>query len=61
MMRYDDVLEGIIPKRTTKMVRVVDRQGYHLRWIEVPIDKDEPKRTGPQGEDRLRSATHDRP
>jgi hypothetical protein len=41
VMRYDDVLEGIIPKRTTKMVRVVDKQGYHLRWIEVSLDEPE--------------------
>jgi hypothetical protein len=37
---------------TTKMVRVVDAQGYHLRWIEVPVDK----KTGPQGEGRLKGS-----
>jgi len=27
------------------MVRVVDAQGYHLRWIEVPVDAEkEPAR-----------------
>ena len=60
-MRYDTLMDGTTPKRSTRMVRVVDAQGYHLRWIEVPVEEDEPKRTGPQGEDRLRSATHDRP
>jgi len=51
-MRYDDLLDGTTPKPTTKMVRVVDAQGYHLRWIEVPVDK----KTGPQGEGRLKGS-----
>jgi len=55
------MMDGTTPKRTTRMMRVVDRRGYHMRWIEVPVEEDEPKRTGPQGEDRLRSATHDKP
>jgi hypothetical protein len=36
------------------MLRVVDKQGYHLRWIEVPTDPStgsgQGKKTGPQGE-----------
>jgi len=53
-MRYDEKADrgpDEAPHRT-KMMRVVDAQGYHLRWIKVPVDK----KTGPQGEGRLKGS-----
>jgi len=42
MTRYTEKLDRGPDEgpRLTKMVRVVDRQGYHLRWIEVPAQED---------------------
>jgi hypothetical protein len=38
MTRYDNLMDGTTPKPTTKMMRIVDAQGYHLRWIEVSVE-----------------------
>jgi hypothetical protein len=40
MTRYENLMDLNVVKPTTRMMRVVDRQGYHLRWIEVPIEKE---------------------
>jgi hypothetical protein len=53
-MRYENLMDLNVVERTTKMLRVVDAQGYHLRWIEVPVEED--KKTGPQGEGRLKGS-----
>jgi hypothetical protein len=40
MTRYDNLMDLNAVERTTKMMRVVDRQGYHLCWIDVSgLDK----------------------
>jgi hypothetical protein len=59
-MRYDENLDrGPDPApRKTKMLRVVDAQGYHLRWIEVPV---EAKKNRPAGKGPAERATHDKP
>jgi hypothetical protein len=48
MTRYDDKGPDPAPRKT-KMLRVVDAQGYHLRWIEVAVDaeKNRPAGRGP--------------
>jgi hypothetical protein len=33
--RYENLMDLNVVERRTKMMRVVDAQGYHLRWIEV--------------------------
>ena len=43
MGRYDEMLEHFLARPTTKMMRVVDAQGYHLRWIEVPVEEKTPE------------------
>lgn len=45
MTRYDDLMNDTVPKRKTMMMRVVDSQDYHLCWIEVEIEDEEPSRT----------------
>jgi len=39
MGRYENLMDLNVVGRTTKMMRVVDAKGYHLRWIEVPVDE----------------------
>jgi hypothetical protein len=38
-MRYENLMDLNVVERRTKMMRVVDAQGYHLRWIEVPVEE----------------------
>jgi len=40
MTRYDDLMDGTVPPRKTKMLRYTGRDGNHERYEEWWIDED---------------------
>jgi hypothetical protein len=58
-MRYDEMMDWAIstmpnlPKRRTKMLRVVDQDGCHVCWVEWYVD-DEGFATHPVDTDEIR-------